>query len=114
MAFEVSKKQLREQPGFTIAFSYCALQNLLGGFRRDAYVASRSYGWQCDFYGNVLSTNMNIVTGYAPNNCGELELPADLRAKFIDLEKRSYGMNPDDARAELEALLKDTFSHFVK
>lgn len=114
MAFEVSKKQLRNQPGFTIAFGYCALQNLLGGFRRDAYATSRSYGWQCDFYGNVLNTNMNIVTGYAPNNCGELELTADLRAKFIDLEKRSYGMNPDDARAELEALLKDTFSYLVK
>lgn len=116
MAFKVTKKQLREQPGITIAFPYCKLQYILNIFDCDVYCSSRTSGWQCDFYARVLGTPINIVTGYSTAGCGAVDIPSDLYDRFMRLENRAGGNDApfDEIRAELKALLNETHDYFVK
>lgn len=113
MAFGISKKRIRGQVGITIAFDYCEIQRLLRLLSRTAYCAG-VYGWTCDFYQNVLDSGINIVTGYDTGRCGAVDLPDALHEKFNALEKRAYGMDFGELRAELKALLNETHDHFVK
>lgn len=108
MAFDVSKKQIREQYGLTIAFNYCEIERLLEPFTPVAYCRSRAYGWQCDFYANIMGHGVNIVTGYSTSGCGAVDLTEELHIKFKELDKKANSLNRDELINKIKELLNET------
>lgn len=107
MAFKVSKKQIKEQGGITIAFGYCQIQRLLRPYNPTAFCAG-VYGWMCDFYANIAGVPINIVTGYDTSRCGAVDLPDDLLNKFKELESEVYSTDLDEIRIKFKELLTET------
>ena len=63
MKVRMKKKDITQYTKNVIAIGYCNLQTLLRLQEPFGYIASNTYGWQCDLY-DIGSTV--IATGYEP------------------------------------------------